>query len=357
MNTKRLLSNTLAAAIILGFLPVAGHAAANQPARGPAPQVPAPPAKPAISAAAAPQSATGVQHAAPARANRRIFFRYNGVDDNLGRLAFASIDRPDDMQFAGDLRCEVAYVAAERGICLTAEQRILGIFSAVLFDPATFKVLKKIPFQGLPSRARVAHGSRLAAFTVFTSGHGYGSANFSTLTALIDVPSATVLANLESFAVTKDATPFSNKDFNFWGVTFAPDARHFYATLSTRGQHYLVMGDPVTRTAMVIHSDVECPSVSPDGAHVAYKKPLLIPGRFAWELRSLDLASGRETSLAERRSIDDQLEWLDNDTVLYTVSASPTGAAPSTNVWRVAADGSGAPQLFLRNASSPSVVR
>ena len=62
----------------------------------------------------------------------------------------------------------------------------------------------------------------------------------------------------------------------------------------------------------------------------------------------LDLASGRETPLAEPRSIDDQLEWLDDAHVLYGVD-NTTFVLP--------ADGSGTPAVFLANADSPAVVR
>jgi uncharacterized repeat protein (TIGR01451 family) len=62
----------------------------------------------------------------------------------------------------------------------------------------------------------------------------------------------------------------------------------------------------------------------------------------------LDLATMRETALAEPRSIDDQIEWLDNRQVLYG-----DGGA----IWVADADGTGAPRKFLSQATSPSVLR
>jgi hypothetical protein len=56
----------------------------------------------------------------------------------------------------------------------------------------------------------------------------------------------------------------------------------------------------------------------------------------------------RETPLAEPRSIDDQVEWLDDDRVLYGADHA---------VWTVPADGSGAPVKYLAGAGSPSVQR
>jgi hypothetical protein len=295
--------------------------------------------------------------AADAGTPQKIFFRYSGVDRNHGKVAFVDAARMGPPQFVDGLMCEVVYVAGERGICLGAEYRILGIFAATLFDARTFAALGKVPVKGIPSRARVAVNGKTAASTVFTSGHGYDSVSFSTQTLLIDVPSAQVIADVESFSVQRDGKPIKNKDFNFWGVTFTPDSRYFYATLSTQRQHLLIKGDIAARSAVVIHDNVECPSLSPDGKRIAYKKRLNKPGNVAWQLHVLDLASGKETPLAENRSVDDQLEWLNDEFLLYTLPESETRASPVTNVWRIGADGTTPPELFVRNAYSPAVVR
>ena len=288
---------------------------------------------------------------------QRIFFRYSGVDRNYGKVAFVDAGRAGQPQFVDGLICEVVYVAGERGICLGAEYRILGIFAAALFDARTFGALGKVPVKGIPSRARVAVNGKIAASTVFTSGHGYDSVSFSTQTLLIDIPSSQIIADVETFSVQRDGKPFKNRDFNFWGVTFSPDSRYFYATLSTQRQHLLVKGDIAARSAVVIHENVECPSLSPDGKRIAYKKRLNRPGTVVWQLHVLDLASGKDTPLAEKRSVDDQLEWLNDDFLLYTLPDSETRATPVTNVWRMGVDGNTPPELFLKNAFSPAVVR
>jgi len=288
---------------------------------------------------------------------QRIFFRYSGVDRNHGKVAFADAGRIGQPQFVDGLMCEVVYVAGDRGICLAAEYRILGIFAATLFDARTFATLGKVPVKGIPSRARVAVDGKVAASTVFTSGHGYDSTSFSTQTLLVDIASSQIIADVETFSVQRDGKPFKNRDFNFWGVTFSPDSRYFYATLSTQRQHLLVKGDIGARSAVVVHENVECPSLSPDGKRIAYKKRLNRPGNVVWQLHVLDLASGNDTPLAENRSVDDQLEWLNDDVLLYTLPDSETRATPVTNVWRIGVDGKTAPELFLRSASSPAVVR
>ncbi|MCI0661754.1 MAG: hypothetical protein L0220_11820, partial [Acidobacteria bacterium] len=243
-----------------------------------------------------------------------------------------------------------------RGICLTANRGVFTTYQAKLFDAKTFQILAEFPLKGVPSRCRMSVDGKLAALTVFISGHGYASVNFSTQTLLIDIDSNRIITDLEEFSVTRDGQPFSNKDFNFWGVTFTPDTRNFYATLSTNRQHLLVKGDIAKRSAIVIHDNVECPSLSPDASRIAYKKRLIVKNQVFWQLHILDLMTSQETPLGEKRSVDDQLEWLDNDHVLYTLPETETGSSASTNVWLASANGATAPRLFLKKAYSPAVV-
>jgi Tol biopolymer transport system component len=107
-----------------------------------------------------------------------------------------------------------------------------------------------------------------------------------------------------------------------------------------------VRGSISGRRVEVLHENVECPSVSPDGTRVAYKKRVGSYG--LWHVTVLDLATMRETPLAELDPIDDQIEWLDDHTVLYHNGGG---------IRAVPADGSGAPREFLAAAGSPSVVR
>ena len=287
---------------------------------------------------------------------RRIYFRYNGVDGNYGRLAFAAPERLDQPRFIETLSCEVAHIAGGRGICLAADRGLLTTYAAKLFDAKTFKVIAELPLKGVPSRCRMSSDGKLAALTVFISGHGYASVNFSTQSLLIEVDNGRIIADLEEFSVSRDGRSFSNNDFNFWGVTFTPDTRHFYATLSTNRQHFLVKGDIANASAAVIHDNVECPSLSPDASRVAYKKRLTVDGRVFWQLHILDLKTDQETPLAEKRSVDDQLEWLDNDRVLYSLPETENGSSASTDIWVAAIDGASAPRLFLKKAYSPSMA-
>ena len=287
--------------------------------------------------------------------SKRIFFRHNGVDNHYGRLAFVTYEHPDKPEFVGALSCEVAHIAGGRGICLAANRGVFTTYTAKLFDAKTFRILAEFPLKGVPSRCRMSSDGKLAALTVFVSGSKSESFNFSTQTLLINVDNGRVLADLKEFKVTRDGRPFSNKDFNFWGVTFTPDTRHFYATLSTNRQHFLVKGDIANRSAEVIHENVECPSLAPNASRIAYKKRFMADGRVFRQLHILDLNTMMETPLNEKRSVDDQLEWLDNDHLLYALPETETGSGASTNVWLASADGASDPKLFLRKAYSPSV--
>ena len=95
-------------------------------------------------------------------------------------------------------------------------------------------------------------------------------------------------------------------------------------------------------TLRVLRDGVECPSLSPDGTQIAYKSR--IGDETRWRLRVLDVATLEDHAVAEERSIDDQVEWLDDDTLAYS---------DEKNVYTVPADGSGEAELLVKDAASP----
>jgi hypothetical protein len=241
--------------------------------------------------------------------------------------------------------CLRFYEAGGHGLCLTVARS--GVeFRALVLDRAG-SVRHTLTLSGLPSRARVSPNGRLGAMTTFVTGDSYASpGQFSTRTTLVDLATGRIVADLEKFAVTKDGRAIHNPDLNFWGVTFARDSDEFYATLATGGHQYLVHGRVSDRAAEVVHDNVECPSLSPDGTRLAYKRRDGKPWK--WRLHVLDLRTGADLAVSERRPIDDQAEWLDNRRLLYGVGV---------DVWVARADGSGRPQRFLAHAASPSAQR
>jgi hypothetical protein len=244
------------------------------------------------------------------------------------------------------LSCDRVYFSGGRGLCLAQGGGFAAGYKARVFGP-DLRVRHELDVAGVPSRARVSPDGRYGAVTLFVTGHSYAAAGtFQTQTTLIDMATGEKLGDLEQFTVSKDDRQVTAVDVNFWGVTFARDSDEFYATMATGGKTYLIRGSVGRHTARVLYENVECPSLSPDGKRIAYKKRV---GRGAtWRLTVLDLATLHETPLAETRSVDDQAEWLDGGHVLYGVDGA---------VWSVPADGSGRPTRFLAQADSPAVVR
>ncbi len=273
-----------------------------------------------------------------------------GSGRQAGFVSLAPLGAPDGPRQITDYGCRRVHMAADRGLCL-AEQfddPFATPYRARIFGP-DFRTLHDLPLAGLPSRARVSPDGALGASTVFVTGDSYAPGSFSTRTALYDMASGTSLGDLETFSVWKDGKRIHSVDFNFWGVTFARSPGRFYATLGTGGHTYLVEGDVAARSVRVLRDGVECPSLSPDGRRIAFKEKVSGGGlsEVRWRLAVLSLDTLEGHPLAEGRTVDDQAEWLDDGTVLYSVD-SDTYAVP--------ADGTGTPRLFTARADSPAVI-
>jgi hypothetical protein len=305
-------------------------------------------------------SATTVMHSDPGviqsiASEPHVLFRSTSLKGGYGQIAMLPLDGLDTARIFTSLECERVYYAAGQGICLSAERSMTTAYRMELFDDQ-YRVGHAVPLGGLPSRARVSRDGARAALTYFVTGDSYSAAGFSTRTFVIDVAKPDAMANLESFAVTRDGAPFKSVDFNFWGVTFKREPGLFYATLSSGGTKYLVEGDAVARTARVIRDGVECPSLSPDNRRIAFKHLERSGVAASWRIAVLDLTTGEEIVLPETRSVDDQVEWLDDETIIYAMP--DTALASSTmNIWAVRADGTAAPRLLIPDAESPAVVR
>ena len=297
--------------------------------------------------ASAPEPAGSVVVAA---AQPHVLFRNLSEAAQAGFVAVAPLSAPDGPRRVTAHACRRLHMAAGRGLCLAEqwEDPFSAPYRARIFGP-DFETVHDLPLAGIPSRARVSPDGSLGASTVFVTGDSYAPGSFSTRTTLYDLAAGTSLGDLETFSVTKDGKQVHSVDFNFWGVTFAHQAGRFYATLGTGGHTYLVEGDLATRSAKVLRDGVECPSLSPDGRRIAFKEKVSGGGlsEVKWRLSVLSLASLDAHPLAETRSVDDQAEWLDSGTVLYSVD-SDTYAVP--------ADGTGRPRLYLSRADSPAVI-
>lgn len=275
-----------------------------------------------------------------------VFRRLGAAQPAGGQIAIGDLGRPT-RRAAAAMRCDRVHFAAGRGLCVERGGGFAAGYRATIFG-SDLRERGGLDLAGIPSRARVSPDGRYGSVTQFVTGHSYTeSGGFSTQTTLIDLAGATKIADLEDFAVLRGERFVTADDVNFWGVTFERDSDRFYATLATGGRTYLVRGSVAAKRMRVIRDNVECPSLSPDGTRLAYKKRVG-PGSDPWRLTILELTTMREAPLAETRSVDDQVEWLDDGAVLYGLDGA---------VWTTRADGTGPPRRFLTSASSPAVVR
>ncbi|WP_308258248.1 hypothetical protein [Saccharothrix obliqua] len=182
---------------------------------------------------------------------------------------------------------------------------------------------------GIPSRLQVSPSGRMVSWTVFVSGDSYNTEGFSTRTGILDTANDELRKSIEDIPLFVAGERYRAPDLNFWGVTFTADDTRFYATAASRGRTHLVEADYRSWEARALRDNVECPSLSPDGTRLVFKKRVS-PG--PWRLHVLDLRTMAETALAEERSVDDQAVWPDDRTVAYRHDG---------RTWRAPADGSG----------------
>ncbi len=287
-------------------------------------------------------------------AEPHLVFRSTLPGAQYGLVAAVPLDDPGGPRAFTDVACDRVDVAGPLASCLRTIAGIATRWEAEVLDDS-WQPVESWGLPGVPSRTRMSDDGTLVATTSFVTGHSYATVGFSTLTE-IHRSDGTSLGNVEDFALTVDGQPFSPSDRNIWGVTFVDDDT-FYATAASQsaGKTWLVRGSVTDRTLTSVHDAAECPSISPDGARVAYKKVVgTAAGQPVWALAVLDLASGAETLLPATQGVDDQAAWLDDDTLLYGL---PRADEPgTTDVWSVAVDPAAVPVVLVPGAWSPAVV-
>lgn len=283
----------------------------------------------------------------------RLLFRNGAPGPGYGNVASVPVFEPGAPRRVSSLGCERFYTAVDGGLCLAKEPTPLPGAVAKFVDSALGEV-KRVDVPGIPNRAKLSPGGRMGSWTTFVTGDSYSTpGTFSTRTAIMDRERNELSSNIEGIPLRIGDTVHRGEDVNYWGVTFAADERTFYATVSTGGRTYLVEGDNEAWKARTLRENAECPSLSPDGTKLAFKKRVADGDVRPWREHVLDLTTMRETPLAEARSIDDQVVWLDDDTIAYGL---PRADGKESDIWSVPADGTGAPRLLVPLASSPSVT-
>ncbi|WP_052693267.1 TolB family protein [Nocardioides luteus] len=286
----------------------------------------------------------------------RILFRHTGRDADYGHVGAVALADPGGPRALTDLSCDRVYARAGSVSCLTTERGVVTRYRATDLATSTpgarWREVDGVDLPGLPSRTRISPDGRLVSSTVFVNGDSYMVSGFSTRTVVRRIGGASY-GDLEKFRLVVDGRRVAPADRNVWGVTFAADDRTFYATVATGGRTYLARGDLAERSLTTIADHVECPSLSPDGTRIAFKEADKDGTR--WTPAVLDLATGRRTVLAgETHSIDDQIEWLDDDTVLYGLEREDE---PVSDVWSLDTEPTATPRVLVPEAASPAVLR
>lgn len=282
----------------------------------------------------------------------RLVFRHTAVGPDYGLVAMVPLARPGGPRTLTGLSCDRIDVVATAGSCLQTRRGGSTSYRWLELGPG-LEIVRDSELSGLPSRTRLSRDGSLVASTAFVTGHAYGEGTVSTATHIRAVGGAD-FGNLEEFGLEIDGERVQPEDRNVWGVTFA-DTSTFYATVSTGDVDYLVRGDLTARRLTALRAGVECPSLSPDRRRIAYKKDRGDDGD-RWGIAVLDLATGKETVLrGESANVDDQVQWLDDDTLLYGL---PRADEPGvTDVWSLDVAARARPRLLVEKAWSPAVVR
>ncbi|WP_353988178.1 hypothetical protein [Ruicaihuangia caeni] len=297
-------------------------------------------------------SASEVETASPpALAGPRIVFRNTAIGDSYGLVAAVPLHDPGAKRTLSALACDRVDASPARTVCLRTVRGVLSKFEAVELGADGSVHQRALP--GIPSRTRISPDEQLVATTSFVSGHSYATIGFSTETVITDAAGASS-GNLEDFALLIDGARITAADRNIWGVTFTDDGRTFYATAATGGRNWLVHGDLEARTLTSIREGVECPSLSPDGTRIGFKS-VSTDDTAAWGVSVLDLVDGTVVELPIEGSVDDQVAWLDDETLLYGMPRE--GEPGDSDIWAVAADGGSAPRILIEHGWSPAVVR
>ncbi|WP_313356184.1 hypothetical protein [Microbacterium sp.] len=307
-------------------------------------------------------AASSVQTTVDQPRGDRIVFRSTASGQGYGHVAGVPLDDPGAARAVLDIVCDRVAASADALSCLRTVRGITPTYTATLYEAASLRETTSWPLPGVPSRTRFSPDGSLVATTAFVTGHAYASVGFSTQTEIhrtdadADADAAS-LGDLEDWSLVLDGRPSAPSDRNYWGVTFVDD-RTFYATvaMTTTGRTYLVRGDIAAQTLTSVIDTVECPSLSPDGTRIAFKRVTRGAGPTAhWTPAVYDIASGAVDVLdVEARSIDDQIAWLDDETLLYGMPNEQPG---DSDVWALDADGDTAARLLIRHAWSPAVVK
>lgn len=243
--------------------------------------------------------------------------------DAQNRIELVTYDRTSKRVTARQptaLTCERVHMAGQTIFCLgNTKPNVLSPDARVSYAAHNARLEKSLAGEAhgiTASRTRVSADAHYATTTTFLAGHSYSTIFFLTEALILDLNTKSTLAPLATWTILENGKPISEKEINLWGVTFNPqDSNQFLVTVGIKNNAYLARGQINTKRIELLKADVECPSFSPDGKRIAFKKRR--PQSGYWDPAIMDMATLTETIFTENKSIDDQIEWLDEQTLIY----------------------------------------
>jgi hypothetical protein len=267
---------------------------------------------------------------------------------------------PDGERERLGIECDRVHAGGGLLLCLGAADGIVPAGDAKLLSLGT-PALEELWWRptGRPSRARVAADGSYAAFTAFVAGHSYLEVGEFSTETIVATP-AGQFTNAEFFGVDSDDDHYRAIDGNWWGVSHIPGSDgEVVATFGAADRVEVLRIDIESAVATPLLSAGGCPSISPDGRHLVAKRPdpsVDVPAA----LVLFDLETGEDLVLAEDRFVDDQVEWLDDDTIVYAISRGPDGPGadqPARDIWSLDLAPGAEPELLVPFADSPVIYR
>ena len=281
-----------------------------------------------------------------------VIYRALEPKSAYGRLAILALTPGASPQITS-LACSRLHYAGGRGLCAVQEQSVgSGTTTnvAYVFDRSATPG-RRIALDGIPTRLRVSPNGRVGAITTYAEEESPQGERLVSRTRIVDLLHGNVVADLSDFRLDQVDTPDITDPVDITGLTFERDADRFFATAVTPTERYLMAGSVRERRLSVIRPGIASEAISPDGTNLIAKR--LVRERGFWQLVVIDLQTWTEHDLPQGpRSVDDQVEWFDDNHVVYH-DVDDEGTA----LWLLPVDGSSGPRVLIKDAYSGAVQR
>src|SRR5262249_29886893 len=129
----------------------------------------------------------------------------------------------------------------------------------------------------------------------------------------------------------------------------------FFVTAYFDGVPHLAKGSVGRRQIQAVAPKVECPSLSPDGTRIAFKRRI---SETAWAPAVMELATLKVRGFSVPQSVDDQIEWIDDHTLVYEVVDRPLVGSAKVDLHSLDIRSDTPTQaLWMEDARSPTFIR